>query len=201
MQCKFLKTSLVGLMLTVSGLANADIMTFDDIPGGSFQNQYGNVTEYAGYDFSSTVQWIDVVNSSWKFGAHSGSFAMLNNNGGNGVIQASNGSDFYFGGLWGKRWSTAVESGGNESLFGLISGTKDGQTIWQISTGLNGSYKFFGAQAGAIDTLDIDMGEHFLVDDLVLLSEQPGTDVPEPSSLAIFALGIMGLASRKMKKR
>ena len=32
-------------------------------------------------------------------------------------------------------------------------------------------------------------------------SQDVFTDVPEPSTLAIFALGIMGLASRKFKKQ
>ncbi|MGL1958703.1 MAG: PEP-CTERM sorting domain-containing protein [Colwellia sp.] len=30
--------------------------------------------------------------------------------------------------------------------------------------------------------------------------DQPDTPVPEPSTLAIFALGMMGLASRRFKK-
>ena len=45
---------------------------------------------------------------------------------------------------------------------------------------------------------------NFVIDNLSLLGEisvpKPTASVPEPSTLAIFALGFMGLAARRFKK-
>jgi len=74
---------------------------------------------------------------------------------------------------------------------------------WGIDIAINGipAVSSPGAEALYRDavlaepvTYDFGFGASFSIVD-----EQP-TDVPEPSTLAIFALGIMGLASRKFKK-
>lgn len=55
-----------------------------------------------------------------------------------------------------------------------------------------------GASNGALDGVGSfsSIGNGFLVD-----YNGPSTDVPEPSTLVIFALGIIGLASRRFKKQ
>jgi len=66
---------LCGLMvmgLVAAGSVQAVVLTFDDVPGGSIQNQFGNMPTYKGFTFSSTLDWIDVEGSFfWNFGAHS----------------------------------------------------------------------------------------------------------------------------------
>jgi hypothetical protein len=99
--------------------------------------------------------------SLWNFGTVSGEFGLVNNNFGVGVITAIDSSDFYFGGVWAKKWDTGIDSGGNDSLFGYMKGMNDGQVVWEVSTGLNGSYKFFEAQNTSIDALQLGFGNNF----------------------------------------
>jgi hypothetical protein len=62
---------------------------------------------------------------------------------------------------------------------------------------------FFSTWLGACKTIVVDFSPGFRdVGEGSLFTVRDGsTDVPEPTSLAIFALGIMGLASRRFKKQ
>lgn len=191
----------IGCMLLALGLsqsASATVLTFDDIPGGSIQNEVGNMPTYQGYNLSPTLDWLDLVGSSWSFGAHSGDYGILNNNSGVGTITKATGADFYFDGLWAKKWNTASQSGGDDSLFGTLSGYNNGILVWSVDTGLNGSYEFYGPQAAAIDELRLGFGNNFLVDDITL-SDSRGT-VPEPASLTLLGLGL-GLAALVRRRK
>jgi len=179
----FAATSLAFSCQTLS----AAILTFDDVPGGSIQDTFGDMPTYQGYTFTSTLDWIDVVDSTWNYGAHSGDFALINNETGAGLIIEASTTDFTFDGLWAKRSSTAPDSGGDDSLFGTLSGYNDGNLVWEVATGLNGSYEYYAAQAGLIDELRLDFGNVFLVDDLEL------TAVPVPAAAWLFASGFIAL--------
>ena len=52
--------------------ANAVLLTFDDVPGGSVQGTFGDMPTYQGFNFSFTLDWIDLVGTVWPHGAHSG---------------------------------------------------------------------------------------------------------------------------------
>lgn len=142
---------------------------------------------YQGFDFSYTLDWINSVGSNWPFGAHSGEFAILNNNNGVGIITKADLSDFSFDGLWAKLWGTAPESGGSASLFGTIQGYNNGVEVWSFDTALNGSYQFIGGQAQQIDELRLGLGDNFLVDDIAL--NQGTNSIPEPSVISLFGVG------------
>lgn len=177
--------------------ASATLLTFEDVPGGTIQNGYGFMPNYQGFKFNTSLNWIDVLNSNWNYGAYSGDFALLNNYGGAGIIRRDNGATFTFDGLWAKKWGTGPNSGGANSLFGMLAGYKNGAEVWSVSTGLNGSYQYFGAQAGAIDELRLNFGNYFLVDNLAL--NQPAA-VSAPGSLALLSLALLGLGLRRSKK-
>ncbi len=178
--------------------AQSSILTFDDIPGGSIQFGYGDMPTYQGFAFSSTLDWIDLIGSSWNFGAHSGDFALLNNHGGVGTITSTDSSDFSFDGLWAKQWGKTPQSGGPASLVGTIQGLNNGIEVWSINTALNGSYQFIAGQTLRIDELKLGLGNHFLVDDLAL--NQPSISVPEPSTLLLLSLGFLGLGLAKSRR-
>jgi MYXO-CTERM domain-containing protein len=189
--------ALVGALVAAFTLPTAGAVTlnFDDV---GVQNQYINFDQpYQGFNFSFTLDVIDLVDSVWDFGARSGEFALLNNYGGVGTVTAADGGDFSFDGVWAKVWSTTPESGGAPSLFGSMRGLNDGAVIWSVDTALNGSYQFFGAQAGQIDTLELGFGNFFQADDLSLNGVSV---VPEASTWAMMALGLGALGALRRRR-
>ena len=182
-------TLLSALILTSS--IHAATLTFDDVPGGSVQDSFGDMPTDRGYNFSFTLDWIDVVDSSWNYGAKSGEFALVNNKGDVGIITEASSADFTFDGLYAKKWGTAPDSAGDDSLFGSISGYNNGSLVWKMATSLNGSYEYYGAQAGAIDELHLGFGDTFLVDDITLNGVSA---IPVPAAVWLFGSGLMGLA-------
>ncbi len=202
---KYLTLTTLAATLVLSGNANAVVMTFDDVPGGSVQGIYGAIGTYQGFNFScidcsntDRLDWVDTgsANAPWPYGSVSGDFTMLNNYGGTGIITEANNADFTFSGLWAKAWATAPESGGPDTLFGTLSGYNNGSLVWEVATGLNGSFEYYDAQAGAIDELRLGFGTYFLVDNLAL------NEVPVPAAFWLFAsglLGLMGVAKRKTR--
>ena len=165
---------LLALLLAVPAASHntcaATLITFDDIPSSAQDTDFA-VYFHKGYDFSGNLFWIDVEGSyaqDWAFGAHSGEFALLNIVMEQGSIRRMTRDDFTFDGLWAKKWRTPPESGGADALFGHLTGRRDGEVIWTIPTGLNGSYKYFEPQPGLIDELILGFGSAFLVDDILL---------------------------------
>ena len=196
----------VAVLFAAVGQVQAVILTFDDVPGGSLQGSQGDMPPYKGFIFSTQLDWVDLVGppqQPWNFGAHSGQFAIYNKSwSGQIVILASGGDDFAFDGLWAKKWNTPPNSGGADDLFGTLSGLNNGNQVWSVNTSLNGSYEYYTAQAGLIDTLVLGFasqaGDQFLVDDISLNASA----VPELSSLALWSgLGIMGLLAARWKRK
>lgn len=186
----------MSLLASVAQPANATTLTFDNIPGGSIQDAFGDMPAYEGFLFSSTLDWIDLVLSPWPLGAHSGEFGILNNLGGVGVVKASDGSDFTFDGLWAKWWPADPPSSGVNSLLGTLSGYNDGSQVWSVATSLDETYKFYGPRAGAIDELRLGFGDIFFVDDLLL--NEPARVSDSTSTLALMiAVGLLGVAVQR----
>lgn len=174
--------------LFISTSINATTLTFDDIPGGSIQDSSGFIQTYKGFTFTNNMFWVDVNSIDFNYGAVSGDFAALNTLNGAGAIREANDADFTFDGLWAKKWGTEANSGGLDSLFGTLAGYNNSVLVWEVTTGLNGSYEFYGPQAGVIDQVVLDLGNNFLVDDIVL-----NTVVPLPPAVWLFGSGLLGL--------
>ncbi len=56
---------------------HADLLNFDDVPGGSIQDKYGDMLTYQGINFTATLDWIDLNSASWEYGARSRDFGLL----------------------------------------------------------------------------------------------------------------------------
>ncbi len=186
---KFFKPLLVLLTVTTASLSDAGVITFDDHPLAT-QNGVRGIGNYAGFDFSPTLEVIDTVGSpSWNYGSVSGDFTMLNNYGGVGVVRDENLADFTFDGLWARTWSNY-----NTPRTGYIRGFNNGTEIWTSIINLTTSWAQYGPVSGlAIDELRLDLGNYFLVDDLAL---NEGTFSPVPDrGLTALLLGscLLGL--------
>ena len=83
---------------------------------------------YQGFDFSDTLDWIDVEGPKYNYGAYSGDFALINNAGGVGTVIESSTIDFTFDGLWAKHKSTKP----GPELSGSLSGYNDGNLVWEV---------------------------------------------------------------------
>ena len=183
----FIHFFVASLVIFGSQASSAAVLTFDDVPGGSIKGSYGDMPTYQGFTFSPTLDWIDVEGTEWYYGANSGDFALLNNESGAGMIVDAGTSDFTFDGLYAKHWGTAPDTDGPDTLFGTLSGYNDGNLVWSLATSLNGSYKYYAAQAGLIDQLRLGFGNLFLVDDLELNA------VPVPAAAWLFGSGLIAL--------
>jgi hypothetical protein len=189
MNIKMLKAALAGLVLSVSGFANAGLIfsnvSYDassisftvegDLSGYSTPNQnfgfgieyYGDV--WAGVSTPASNSWSSSIFDSFS----------ISDNGFTGVWSGYNSDEPY-------SWSHY-----NGDLTGAVVSSKTitltlGDNYLNTSA-LNPHFDFIWGWAGDEQS------------NTVLHSHT--TQVPEPSTLAIFALGIMGLASRKFKKQ
>lgn len=221
-----LKATLVGLALFVSGFANAGLIEgFDENSwGGDWSlGANGSISSASAHDGSYGVynpnSWIyndsialsegDIITSWFKFdNSGSGRFYLgygADITGAHSLVFGSNSSDtmwqdnpnygyqgydsLSFGWLSNSWYKAELNFGSNDSITGNLYGS-DGSTLLRtMSTtrDYSGGAAIRGFGGVSIDT--------------ICLNDCSIVDVPEPSTLAIFALGIMGLASRRFKKQ
>ncbi len=173
MNIKMFKAALAGLVLSVSGFANAGLITeeinFTFESGATFigsieiEDDYSSITSVDGLLLGGTNNYNSVFDVMW-WGA------------GNAVDHNSDGNlnDWLYGSNFvdyiGLSWDQSASISNNAFTLTIIN---------------EGS----GVYYSGLITFD---------DKIV---EQRVSQVPEPYTLAIFALGIMGLAARRMKKQ
>jgi hypothetical protein len=82
---------------------------------------------------------------------------------------------------------------GATSNYSLPTEERSGITsvFWWISSSMGISSIHFGGIDGVAST-----SNSFLIDNLIIASEE----VPEPSTITIYALGLVGLALRQLRK-
>ena len=166
MNIKMLKAAVTGLVLIVSGFANAGLIINDDLLSGTTNHHYISVTSDAVIDFNMTSSNIDTY-------------------------------------LW------LFEDDGTLDVADLLANDDDG------GAGLNSFISIFLTSGDYVISADacchsvsetINMSNtHSHAGSYSINISGPvvtnATNVPEPSTLVIFALGIMGLASRRFKKQ
>jgi hypothetical protein len=196
-----LKTIIVCNIFITSIAAQAGVIAIEDWfdaggsnSGGLTQSQFSDSVFFAmaqDVDFSSGDTY--EITDGWHIAsfaeysslhqAYNGSFQghfMYNQDGWNGYINASGHESQYF--AFSDMWNSATP---NQAAHAGNSASYDGENFHTYGDWLVGSQWF----AGIIVIQDT--------------AQVWGTtsEVPEPSTLAIFALGLMGLASRRFKKQ
>ena len=137
-------------------------------------------------------------------------------------------SDNYKNSFWGVNIEDMVNSSsraqsiltGGATLSSTSGGTQNVVDVWSSSNNLAPRVNYINWEAGDVLSWDGDftstlyfstlrigtystyeIGGTTLLDSLtIIVSNTPMVEVPEPSTLAIFALVLMGLASRRFKK-
>jgi len=217
MKFKFLNSAIAGLILSATCLVNVanaglivDFAVEENIgwnstgwynaTGGYFTQDTGPLTEggRSTHANNSTLTHADVSEGAYTLqeGTYSISFAAGNFNNwvfptmdilfaGMNTSEATASSTPTVGSghweLWSFTWDVDA---GNANIGNMLS--------FSARTTSSGNVSFDGV--GAMS----DLGNGFLVD---YSNGAASTAVPEPSTLAIFALGIMGLAARRFKKQ
>jgi len=213
MKFKFLSVSLTALVLTISGVANAGLISFNEYDNAQWFND-GLVIQNNGFDIKST-----------SLTGHQGAIASTTFC---GPSCPDNGDYYLFGHGSGFEFTTidglgfsllsfdgAEAHNGVESIFAqqiwVSAITMDNVTINQyfnldwINDGNGPSNDFQGftlsndfVNLKSVRFNGVGGTKNFFSIDNIGYNR---VDVPEPSTLAIFALGMIGLASRRFKKQ
>ena len=211
MKFKFLKAAFVGVILSVSGLADASLIQSDYLTLGDGLAVYDDATNLTWLDLSLTrgLSYDQATNQHVGFAHASDSNVntLLNN---------------FFGTInYNKYGYTPTGEIELAPLFTELFGNADdidrGRTIFSYGYFIDDKdfYRLAGANtAGQVFGPDYFSNQDrwkenghrrngvFLVRTGEILIDDPNlTKVPEPSTLAIFALGVIGLASRRFKKQ
>lgn len=205
MNVKVLKAALAGLVLSVSGFANAGLIQSDYLNSGD---------NLSVLDTASNIEWLDLsVSTSWSFSnwnslVQQGNGWRLATNsevvnlfntafptyaaiyGGTGYVDTNdvnliqNFIDFQ------TLFGTTIWNANNVDSYGLFKNENGISEMMGVSR-WSDTYRIFSTNFNS-SVPEINNGIYIVRD---------ATSVPEPSTLAIFALGVMGLASRRFKKQ
>jgi hypothetical protein len=227
MKFKILNTVVAGLIVLVSGAANAGIINWTEVQ---------NTTDFNDVlDFGNTVEAINATNTNSGSVTVNGvefynSTNLLSAGGFVGALKSASTSDesydnflnsFDYGN--GSDLTTLTIGGGN-----LIDGVDYFIQLWLTDLRVASRDMSFGDGNGnsvELDATEVDFGQYVIgqftatgdtqelsLDALnsanahitgyqIRLSDVSATSVSEPSTLAIIALGLMGFASRRFKKK
>jgi hypothetical protein len=214
------------LIASFSQVANAELITFDwtaqcydcntqeigVITGIEDQVTVNGQVILQDYTFGDALLDSNIVSFSYSGSLHIEPFTILNLNDGFDDIQNINGFinedlsfdiSFDFDKLF--QYEIAVDSNGNpligeyseEEFYSLFDHTEIVESAYNIAV----DYDISGDWSYSVSGFGIpEQVYDFGTGATIALQSNGVTDVPEPSTLAIFALGMMGLASRKFKK-
>ena len=232
-----LKMALAGLVLSVSGFANAGLITVAAIganAGNQAANQIvttdlgGSIDRISHIDFNSLsvadlISTYDVLLFTWAtssgLDADWATKIMPYLNAGGGVIWEDNSNVFsdlssIVNGSTYASWLNPFLNSSRQistNVTGLTDGLSIGDQVlghehFSLGPNTKGLYGSFGSGRMVITGPDLDYHALNDANAYKLLTNEinwvsSAASVPEPSTLAIFALGIMGLASRRFKKQ
>lgn len=212
MNTKILKAALAGLVLSVSGIANAGLVfKFEEVGGDVTMTSSGSI-DTSGLVLGATSGWggtgieengnHDIFGGT-SFGAINQSFGF---NDGTDYSQWASATGPWTQGFFSfsiasgtKSFTTYLRDQGQGPQLpglGIVSSDLDG-TVWTADQNWLASAKTFaslGMIAGTYTVTDAISSE------FITIQIGNSVSVPEPTTLAIFALGIFGLASRRSKQ-
>ncbi len=201
MNIKMLKAALAGLVLTVSDIASAGLITldFDDFESNSAgYTYYASPFNTEGFQLTGNFIGNDYAIAGSGHIDYINSASLITFGDETHTLQQINASSFDLLSLDFTQINALLGNYNNLSFIGNLAG---GGTVSQMINFDN----IFNVQNIAftgftnLTSVQFSNGssQALQIDNIVLRT----TNVPEPSTLAIFALGIIGLASRRFKKK
>ena len=193
MKFKFIGTALVGLFFSVSSLvnvANAGLITFEETSHTSAWD-----STYLGW----TLHNSQIFTNLWAPSTVSGDNALVNYN--SRIGEFTRDTIFNFESAFFTRDGRYSGTTAIVNVFGL---DQLGNTIYSTQLNLTNAPTFFNFGWDNIygiswDPIGNSDSNNIAIDNFSF--SEVSQDVPEPSTLAIFALGMIGLASRRFKKQ
>jgi hypothetical protein len=201
MRIQMLKAALVGVVLSVSGLANAGVIydsgsAVSDSNRCDAENCSGTTEWWALDDFTSYSDWNVTGFEFFSDGASEANYISTSWE----IISSANpyGAALYSG-------TSVSKISGNSHLvsglnFELSAGTYFLSHHHDYSTERNTTAMLTG-ESGSWYQTDKGSNQFSHTGELAQKIYGNVASVPEPTTLAIFALGLMGLASRRFKKQ
>lgn len=194
-----MKKLLCALAMLIAGSANATVLTFDDVnlAGGTYVTMASRgATNYGGFVFD-TKWYIGSTNHSADYASTAHSGLQYLSNGSNATnLTVSRASAFTFNGAW---FDTPTHSNPAEWINITAYGAGNALIGSTGNVAISSTATWVGANFNNVLSLNITRGDGwFTMDDFTYNA----AEVPEPASMALFGLGILGLvASRRRKQK
>ncbi len=199
MRIKMLKAAVAGLVLSVSGFANAGLITFDNRI--DFQNYVSSfqLDDLASVTKGGSSSGQDRGDYSWNMNSYG--CQTTGDCGDNSSVGFVTGGYVWTYGSGAFTFDNAINAFGIDYTYRY--GNDDRITLNGLASQTSPTGGFFGIvdTTSTFTTVNYTaQGSGSLFDNVTYGSASVET-VPEPTTLAIFALSLMGLAARRFKKQ
>ena len=203
-KCKFSKMVFASLMFVMCNAATAGIIfefKLDNINANSVNNFASGDTFTIEFvddsNFGTGVTLADINSMSYDIASLGAPVSLLS------PLEYLNIDNlFSFSSLGNNNWELSLEVGGgySESAYLVYDHTSNISRM-QLTQNEYSTYLFFRNANDEQVFYNDDQILNFTTSNTQSLVQDPTLQVPEPSTFAIFALGIMGLAARKFKRK